>query len=60
MSAHPAAPAASQDPAAFWNRRYAAPAYAYGTAPNAFFSQQLADLPVGRLLLPAEGKGRNA
>lgn len=60
MSAHPAAPAASQDPAAFWNRRYAAPAYAYGTAPNAFFSQQLADLPTGRLLLPAEGEGRNA
>jgi len=45
---------------AFWNQRYSEPAYAYGTAPNDFLAQELAQLPAGRLLLPAEGEGRNA
>lgn len=44
----------------FWNQRYGAEAYAYGTEPNEFFRQQLALLTPGRLLLPAEGEGRNA
>ncbi len=44
----------------FWDARYAEEAYAYGTEPNAWFAQQLATLPPGRLLLPAEGEGRNA
>lgn len=44
----------------FWNQRYAAEEYAYGTKPNAFFKVQLDALPAGKLLLPAEGEGRNA
>lgn len=45
---------------AFWNDRYQAGGYVYGTAPNAFFREQLDKLPAGRILLPAEGEGRNA
>lgn len=44
----------------FWNQRYAEPDYAYGRDPNAFFAETLAGLTPGRLLLPAEGEGRNA
>ncbi len=45
---------------AFWDARYAEEAYAYGTEPNGWFAQQLATLPPGTMLLPAEGEGRNA
>lgn len=43
----------------FWNDRYQEDAYIYGTQPNAFFK---ANLPTqkGKLLLTAEGQGRNA
>ena len=44
----------------FWNERYSQREYAYGTAPNAFFREQLEGIPPGRMLLPAEGEGRNA
>ena len=44
----------------FWDARYAGETYAYGTAPNAYFRQRLDALPPGRLLLLAEGEGRNA
>lgn len=44
----------------FWNQRYGAEDYAYGIHPNAFFKAQLGRLEPGRLLLPAEGEGRNA
>tara|TARA_Y100000385_G_scaffold107942_1_gene112100 strand:- start:17 stop:607 length:591 start_codon:yes stop_codon:yes gene_type:complete len=44
----------------FWNERYANRAYAYGTEPNAFFKSQIDQRPAGRILLPAEGEGRNA
>lgn len=44
----------------FWNDRYANRAYAYGTEPNAFFKSQIDQRPAGRILLPAEGEGRNA
>jgi hypothetical protein len=44
----------------FWNERYGGTAYVYGTEPNAWFAQQLAQLTPGRILLPAEGEGRNA
>jgi len=43
-----------------WNKRYAAEEYSFGTAPNAFFKEQLDLSDSGRLLLPAEGEGRNA
>lgn len=44
----------------FWNSRYSNPTYAYGTRPNEFFKNCLSSLQPGRLLLPAEGEGRNA
>ena len=44
----------------FWNQRYRETAYAYGTRPNDFLAQELGRLSPGRLLLPAEGEGRNA
>ena len=34
--------------------------YSYGKAPNEFFAEQLSELPKGKILLPAEGEGRNA
>jgi 2-polyprenyl-3-methyl-5-hydroxy-6-metoxy-1,4-benzoquinol methylase len=44
----------------FWNERYGADAYAYGTKPNQFLFENLASLPKGKLLFAAEGEGRNA
>lgn len=45
---------------AFWNERYAANDYAYGTTPNQFFKAQLDFIPKGKILFVAEGEGRNA
>lgn len=42
-----------------WDDRYRETAYAYGQTPNVFFKTQLDKLQPGRLLLPAEGEGRN-
>lgn len=50
----------SRNPAQYWNQAYADTVYLYGTEPNEFFRAQLATLPPGRVLLPAEGEGRNA
>ena len=44
----------------FWNERYGQSMYSYGKAPNVFFALQLSTLPKGKILLPAEGEGRNA
>jgi 2-polyprenyl-3-methyl-5-hydroxy-6-metoxy-1,4-benzoquinol methylase len=44
----------------FWNEKYAQAEYVYGTEPNEFFRQQIEKITPGRLLLPAEGEGRNA
>jgi len=44
----------------FWNERYAASEYAYGTEPNLFFRESLEKIPPGKILFPAEGEGRNA
>ena len=44
-----------------WNQRYGAQEFAYGTLPNEFFRYALSNYkPSGKLLLPAEGEGRNA
>lgn len=48
------------DPAARWNERYRNEAFAYGEEPNLFLKEQLAQLPAGKILFPAEGEGRNA
>jgi len=44
----------------FWNERYGQHPTVYGDEPNKFFKEQLQSLKVGKLLLPAEGEGRNA
>jgi len=44
----------------FWDLRYSQPAYAYGEYPNMYLEGRLAGLPAGKILLPAEGEGRNA
>ena len=44
----------------FWDERYAEQEYAYGTAANVYFRKQLQKLEPGKILLPAEGEGRNA
>lgn len=44
----------------FWNERFGAHEFVYGPYPNAFFKQEIDKLQPGKLLLPAEGEGRNA
>lgn len=44
----------------FWDERYAAPAFAYGTEPNVFLKAQLNKMTPGSILFPCEGEGRNA
>jgi SAM-dependent methyltransferase len=44
----------------FWNERYAEHENVYGTTPNEFFKEQLRNIRPGKILLPAEGEGRNA
>jgi SAM-dependent methyltransferase len=42
-----------------WNQRFSAEEYYYGTDPNPYFKERIDDLQPGKLLLPAEGEGRN-
>lgn len=44
----------------FWNERYADHESVYGATPNEFFKKQLDNMAPGKILLPAEGEGRNA
>ncbi len=44
----------------FWNNRYSETEYSYGTEPNKFFKEQISVLKAGKILLPADGEGRNA
>lgn len=44
----------------FWNERYSQKEYVYGKSPNEFFRKTLLPITAGKLLLPAEGEGRNA
>lgn len=44
----------------FWDKRYSDETYAYGESPNLYFMEKIAGLKPGRILLPAEGEGRNA
>lgn len=43
-----------------WDQRYNVEEYVYGEEPNEFLKAKLDQLTPGRLLLPAEGEGRNA
>jgi hypothetical protein len=44
----------------FWDKRYSYQQYVYGIEPNNFFKGFLDSTIPGKLLLPAEGEGRNA
>jgi SAM-dependent methyltransferase len=44
----------------FWNERYHAKDFAYGKEPNVLLKGILEKMPVGKILFPAEGEGRNA
>jgi SAM-dependent methyltransferase len=44
----------------FWNERYSEKDYAYGEEPNLFFAEHISELIPGKMILPAEGEGRNA
>lgn len=45
----------------FWNERYAQAEYVYGLNPNDYLKKTLGRIPQkGKMLLPAEGEGRNA
>jgi len=50
----------AQEAKQFWDDRYSSGNYIYGTQPNRFFKEKIDHLEPGRLLLPAEGEGRNA
>lgn len=43
-----------------WNERYNTPAFQYGEKPNDFIKEQLDQLPIGRVLVPGAGEGRDA
>ncbi|MGH1517671.1 class I SAM-dependent methyltransferase [Chryseobacterium sp. JK1] len=43
-----------------WDERYGNEEFAYGTEPNHYLKEQLAQLDPGKILFPAEGEGRNA
>jgi len=44
----------------FWDERFAQVDYVYGKQPNDFIKKELSGLNPGKILLPAEGEGRNA
>jgi hypothetical protein len=44
----------------FWDTRYSEPGFVYGKEPNKYFKYALSKMTAGKLLLPAEGEGRNA
>ncbi len=50
----------AQEAKQFWDDRYSSGNYIYGTQPNRYFKEQIDKLEPGKLLLPAEGEGRNA
>lgn len=43
----------------FWDDKYSEPHYVYGEEPNQFFRRIIDNLPQGKILLPADGEGRN-
>lgn len=43
----------------FWNEKYQNTNFAYGKEPNLFFKEELQKIKTGKILLPADGEGRN-
>lgn len=44
----------------FWDERYCGKEFVYGKKPNEYLNVKLTELHKGKILLPAEGEGRNA
>jgi len=44
----------------FWNERYSANEYIFGTEPNEYFRSMIDTLKPGKILIPAAGEGRDA
>ncbi len=44
----------------FWDERYSANEFVYGKSPNTFFKEQIDQFEPGKILLPADGEGRNS
>ena len=42
-----------------WDERYGTSEFAYGKEPNEFFKEWLLKLDAGKILMPADGEGRN-
>ncbi len=42
-----------------WDERYASEEYFYGKKPNVYLKEKLEEIPKGKILLPADGEGRN-
>ena len=42
-----------------WNARYREPEFGYGKQPNVFFEEWLPQFHPGKILMPADGEGRN-
>lgn len=43
-----------------WNERFKPDEFQYGIEPNDYFKEKINALPVGRILIPAAGEGRDA
>lgn len=43
----------------FWDERYSGKEFVYGENPNEYLKAKLTELHKGKILLPAEGEGRN-
>lgn len=43
-----------------WDQRYASEEYVYGKEPNVFFKREIEKIAPGKILMAAEGEGRNA
>ncbi len=43
----------------FWNERYQESAFSYGRKPNVFFKEWLQKYEPSKILMPADGEGRN-
>ena len=42
-----------------WNERFSAEEYIFGKDPNSFFKEEISKIQPGKILLPADGEGRN-
>lgn len=46
--------------AEFWDERYSKDEYVYGETPNKYFADKLKAITPGKILMPADGEGRNS